>query len=279
VQPAIPPTTRADSEQRRPRARRREHAQHHTEPTQREHPAASSVAQRRSLITDPCGIGGPRRQTRPMIDEPHDGASSLGEAKETVVALGRRLAADRLVVGTAGNVSVRTGGLVAMSPSGIPFDEIDAGDVAVLGLDGTRLSGLAPSSETPLHLAIYARTDAGAVVHHHGLHSAAVSTVVDELPAIHYYVTQLGGPPRVARYATYGTPELAESVDAALAGRTAALLQNHGAVAYGRTPAEAYARAELVEWLCATWATASRLGSPRILTEDELAAVRERAAQ
>lgn len=202
---------------------------------------------------------------------------SLREAKEAVVALGLRLARDRLVVGTAGNVSVRTGGLVAISPTGVPFDRVTSEDVAVLGADGTLVSG-APSSEAPLHLAIYDRTDASAVVHHHGLHSAAVSTVCDVLPAVHYYVTQLGGPPRVARYATYGTPELAASVEEALRDRTAALMQNHGAVAHGRTPDEAYARAELVEWLCALWSEASRLGTPRLLTDEELDRVRRRAA-
>jgi L-fuculose-phosphate aldolase len=200
---------------------------------------------------------------------------SLREAKEAVVELGLRLQRDRLVVGTAGNVSVRTGELVAISPTGVPFDRVTGEDVAVLGADGTWISG-DPSSESPLHLAIYQRTEAAAVVHHHGLHSAAVSTVCAELPAIHYYVTQLGGPPRVARYATYGTPELAESVEEALRERTAALMQNHGAVAYGATPDEAYARAELVEWLCALWSEASRLGTPRILTDDELDRVRRR---
>lgn len=199
---------------------------------------------------------------------------SLAAAKQAVVDLGRRLAADRLVVGTAGNVSVRSGELVAVSPSGMPYADITPDDVAVLGLDGTdRGNPHPPSSEAPLHLAVYATTDAGAVVHHHGLHSAAVSTVCDELPAVHYYVVKLGGAPRVARYATYGTPELAASVQAALEGRSAALMQNHGAVAYGATPEEAYDRAELVEWLCAMWAEAARLGTPRVLGADELAAV------
>jgi L-fuculose-phosphate aldolase len=202
---------------------------------------------------------------------------SLAEAKAAVVELGLRLKQDRLVVGTAGNVSVRTGELVAISPTGVPFDRVTSDDVAVLGADGTLISG-DPSSEAPLHLAVYQRTDAAAIVHHHGLHSAAVSTVCDVLPAVHYYVTQLGGPPRVARYATYGTPELAESVEDALRDRTAALMRNHGAVAYGSTPDEAYARAELVEWLCALWSEASRLGTPRVLTDDELAQVRRRAS-
>ncbi|GAA4560613.1 class II aldolase/adducin family protein [Pseudonocardia xishanensis] len=210
---------------------------------------------------------------------PRAETSSLAAAKQAVVDLGRRLAADGLVVGTAGNVSVRTGELVAVSPSGMPYRDITTEDVAVLGLDGTDLGGGRPSSEAPLHLAVYASTDAAAVVHHHGLHSAAVSTVCDVLPAVHYYVMKLGGPPRVAPYATYGTPELAASVEAALAGRTAALMQSHGAVAYGASPDEAYDRAELVEWLCAMWAAAVRLGDPRVLDDAELAAVVRRMGE
>ncbi|TQM10841.1 class II aldolase/adducin family protein [Pseudonocardia kunmingensis] len=202
---------------------------------------------------------------------------ALDDARRQVAECGRRMVADGLVLGTAGNVSVRVGELVAVSPSGTPYDRIEPQDVSVVDLAGQRVDGPhAPSSETPMHLAIYARTGAGAIVHHHGLHSAAVSTVVDELPALHYYVLQLGGPVRVASYATYGTPELARSVRAALEGRTAALMQNHGAVAHGDTLETAYDRARLVEWLCALHVMATGMGSPRVLSGEELAAVARR---
>lgn len=205
---------------------------------------------------------------------------ALEAARREVAECGRRMLADGLVLGTAGNVSVRVGELVAISPSGMPYERITAADVAVVGLDGNRVDGLhAPSSETPMHLGIYARTAARAVVHHHGLHSAAVSTVVNELPALHYYVLQLGGPVRVARYATYGTPELAQSVCAALADRTAALMQNHGAVAYGDSLDQAYDRARLLEWLCALHVTATGMGTPRALTGAELDAVVRRRSE
>jgi L-fuculose-phosphate aldolase len=202
---------------------------------------------------------------------------ALAAARREVAECGRRMIADGLVLGTAGNVSVRVGELVAVSPSGMAYDRIEPADVAVVDLDGNRVDGPhAPSSETPMHLAVYAETGAGAVVHHHGLHSAAVSTVVEELPALHYYVLQLGGPVRVARYATYGTAELARAVHAALRDRTAALMQNHGAVAHGDTLEQAYDRARLVEWLCALHVTATGIGTPRVLTADELAAVARR---
>jgi L-fuculose-phosphate aldolase len=203
--------------------------------------------------------------------------TDLAAARRAVAACGRRLLADGLVLGTAGNVSVRVGDLVAVSPSGMPYDQVEAADVAVVDLGGKRIDGPhVPSSETPMHLDIYATTGAAAVVHHHGLHSAALSTVLDELPPIHYYALRLGGPVRVARYATYGTPELARSVDAALEDRTAALMQNHGAVAYGATLDEAYDRAQLLEWLCAMHTVATGVGTPRVLSDDELAEVARR---
>jgi L-fuculose-phosphate aldolase len=203
--------------------------------------------------------------------------TDLAAARRAVAACGRRLLADGLVLGTAGNVSVRVGDLVAVSPSGMPYDQVEAADVAVVDLGGKRIDGPhVPSSETPMHLDIYATTGAAAVVHHHGLHSAALSTVLDELPPIHYYALRLGGPVRVARYATYGTPELARSVDAALEDRTAALMQNHGAVAYGATLDEAYDRAQLLEWLCAMHTVATGVGTPRVLSDDELADVARR---
>lgn len=206
-------------------------------------------------------------------------SDALEHARRQVAECGRRMLADGLVLGTAGNVSVRVGELVAVSPSGTPYDRIEPRDVSVVDLGGKQVDGPhPPSSETPMHLDVYAATGAGAVVHHHGLQSAAVSTVLDELPALHYYVLQLGGPVRVARYATYGTPELARSVRAALEGRTAALMQNHGAVAHGDTLDAAYDRALLLEWLCALHVTATGIGTPRALTGDELAAVARRRA-
>jgi L-fuculose-phosphate aldolase len=207
-------------------------------------------------------------------------SDALEHARRQVAECGRRMLADGLVLGTAGNVSVRVGELVAVSPSGTPYDRIEPQDVSVVDLAGTRVDGPhAPSSETPMHLEVYAATGAGAVVHHHGLHSAAVSTVVDELPALHYYVLQLGGPVRVARYATYGTPELARSVRDALEDRTAALMQNHGAVAHGDSLDVAYDRARLLEWLCALHVTATGIGTPRALTGEELAAVARRRTE
>lgn len=202
--------------------------------------------------------------------------SSIEEAVRAVVAGGLRLISDGLVEGTAGNVSVRHGDQVVISPSSIPYHLIRPEDVCVLNLDGeivSRPNGPRPSTETGMHLRIYRETDARAVVHHHGLHSVAVSTVTDVLPALHYYIVRLGGPVRVAPYARYGTDRLARNVLLALEDRNAALMQNHGAITYGASLDQAFDRALLLEWLCRLQVTAASMGTPRGLSELDLAEV------
>ena len=121
-----------------------------------------------------------------------------------------------------------------------------------------------------MHLSVYRGSDASSVVHHHGLKSAALSTLFDVVPTIHYYVAQLGGSLRVAPYARYGTDALAVGVMAALEDRVAALMKNHGAVAHGATLELAYKRAQLVEWLCAMYIEAASIGTPRELTDADM---------
>jgi L-fuculose-phosphate aldolase len=190
-----------------------------------------------------------------------------------VADCGRQMLADRLAVGSSGNISVRLSGedLIAITPSGIPYQAISAEDVCVLGLDGRPVAATAlPSSETPLHLAVYAATPARAVVHTHSPVAAALSTVADELPPIHYAILNLGGAVRVAPYATFGSVQLAENAVAGLAGRHAVLLQNHGAVTCGGDLGQAYDRAALLEWLAVMYTTAVSAGRPRILSPAEL---------
>ncbi|MFF9204804.1 class II aldolase/adducin family protein [Streptomyces sp. NPDC014986] len=200
-------------------------------------------------------------------------------AWEELVGTARRTVADGLVVGTSGNVSVRVGDTVLVTPSGVPYDRLGPRDVTGVDLAGRQvLGGLVPTSELPMHLAVYRTTGARAVVHTHAVHATAVSTLVDELPLIHYMAAALGGPVRVARYATYGTDELAENMLRALDGRTGCLLQNHGTVTHGTTLARAYDRTAQLEWMCRVWLTASSVPalSPRLLTVDQVAEAGER---
>lgn len=181
------------------------------------------------------------------------------------------MAADGLVVGTSGNVSARAGDLIAVSPSGLPYEDLTPELVGVHRLDGEPVEApLAPTSELPMHLAVYAHTDARAAVHTHSVAATAVSTLVEAVPSVHYQVAAFGGPVRVARYATYGTPELAANMTAALAGRTGCLLANHGTMAIGRDLAEAYTRARYLEWVCDVWLRASAAGTPALLPDEEI---------
>ena len=121
-----------------------------------------------------------------------------------------------------------------------------------------------------MHLAIYAATDAKAVVHTHSPEVIALSAARSELPAIHYAITGLGGPVRVAPYVRFGSADLATAAVQALDGRSAVILRNHGAVSYGRDLAQAYERALLLEWLARTYRLALSYGAPAILSAAEL---------
>lgn len=198
-------------------------------------------------------------------------------ATESLVEFGQRMARDRLVVGSAGNISMRFGETILMTPSGINYEDVDAASITVLDAYGSRLEGTGRrSSEWPMHQQVYRLTDASAIVHTHSPFATAVSTVCDEIPAVHYSVLRLGGPNvRVAPYTTFGSDDLAQLAADALADRTGALLQNHGAIVYGATLAEAYDRALLLEWLAEVYWRGLQIGTPRILDAAELAAVRE----
>lgn len=201
----------------------------------------------------------------------------LEQARTAIADGGRRLLADGLVVGTAGNLSVRVGERIAISPSGVDYDAVTPDDVAVVTLDGVHEAGRPPSTELPLHLATYRRPDVAAIVHTHSAKATALGLVADVLPAVHYLVVDLGGPVPVLPFALPGSEELATAIAGALAdpGRTALLLRNHGTVTVGDTLARAHARAVTLEWLAGLWHDASLHGDPAVVTDAELAAVAE----
>jgi L-fuculose-phosphate aldolase len=204
----------------------------------------------------------------------------LERERVRVAAAARRLAADGLVKGTAGNVSERTGELVAVTPTGSRFESISADDVAVVDLEGDHVYGeLVATSELGLHLGVYRRYDAGAVVHTHAPVATALSCVLGEVPLVHYQMLAFGGSVRVAPYATFGTPELAELTLDALQGRSAALMANHGAIVYARNLDTAMEQSELLEWVCELYWRASAVGTPRTLDESAQLAFVETVSQ
>ena len=232
----------------------------------------------------------------------------LGELRAEIAAVCTGLAAAGLVVGTAGNGSARAGGLIAVTPSGLDYAALTAELVGVHRLDGSAVEApLQPSSELPLHLAVYAAAETGgtdgsagvggstgsagsagvagvagvagagagvaAIVHTHAPAATALSALVDEVPAIHYQVASFGGPVAVAPYATYGTGELAANVVTALAGRSACLMANHGAVTTGPDLRTAVTRAQALEWVCDVYLRAAAAGRPRLLPPEEIETV------
>ncbi|MEU6178234.1 class II aldolase/adducin family protein [Streptomyces coeruleorubidus] len=228
---------------------------------------------------DERGAGGVRGGGQDVGESRRRGASAEeARACEELVTTARRTVSDGLVVGTSGNVSVRVGDTVLVTPSGVPYDRLEPDDVTGVDLDGRQVLGtLAPTSELPMHLAVYRTTGARAVVHTHAVHATAVSTLVSELPLIHYMAAALGGAVRVAPYATYGTGELAENMLRALADRSGCLLQNHGTITHGTSLDQAYDRTAQLEWMCRLWLTAASVPglSPSLLSGEQLAEAQE----
>ncbi|SDC44612.1 L-fuculose 1-phosphate aldolase [Actinokineospora iranica] len=190
----------------------------------------------------------------------------LRALREQVATASRRLAAEGLVLGTAGNVSARQGDLIAITPTGARLADLRAELITVIDPGGEVVEGtFAPTSELDLHLGVYRRYRAGAVVHTHAPMATALSLVLDELPCVHYQLMELGGTVPVAPYRTFGTTELAEAVLAALDGRTAALMANHGGITHGPDLDAALSRTLLLEWGCELYWRAATLGVPRTL--------------
>ena len=204
----------------------------------------------------------------------------LESAREQVASACSRLADQGLVVGTAGNVSLRVDDNVVVTPTGGVFGAMTAEQMPVVDLKGNLVDGkLGPTSELALHLSIYERMDAGAVVHTHAPYATALSCVLDEVPAVHYSMLMFGGSLRVAPYATFGTEQLAENVQSALEGRTACLMQNHGTVGYGHDLEYAVEAALLVEWACTVYWRARAIGEPVALTDEQLQDVAAQVAR
>lgn len=205
-------------------------------------------------------------------------------ARAALVAAAQRVAEAGLVVGSAGNLSLRAGERILITRRGAELDAMDPHDCVEVFRGESAMSDdyapeSRPSSELPLHAAIYAATDAGAIVHTHSHYATVLGTLVDELPAVHYTIIKFGGAVRVARYETFGTEELAASVIDALKDRNAALMANHGAIVAGREIEIAVSMAIHLEWLASIYYHAILCGTPSILPDSELDAVRDRVRQ
>lgn len=213
-----------------------------------------------------------------MSDAPS--RAEIDTAREQIAAASRRVAASGLVIGTGGNLSQRVGEHFAITATGAVLESLRPEDVSIVDRDGhTAIPGPEPSSELYLHLGIYERYGAGAVVHTHSPTATALSTLLDEVPLVHYQMLLLGGTIPVAPYHTFGTPELAEATVTALGGKTAALMANHGSIVYAHDLANAVENALLLEWACNVYWRAAALGTPRTISREDQQKVIEAAAQ
>ncbi|MFB6138750.1 MAG: class II aldolase/adducin family protein [Halobacteriaceae archaeon] len=221
----------------------------------------------------------PDSRDPPADDPPTDDLPSAPE-RTAVAEAGRELVAADLTTGRGGNVSVRTDdGRLAVSPSGMAYDAVTPADVPVLAPDGTVVAGdRDPSSETPMHRALYdARPDAGAVVHTHSPYATTFAVLDEPVPPAHYLVAFAGSHVPVAPYETYGTAALGEAAADTLGEQfDACLLRNHGVVALGEDLDAAFETAQMVEFAARVAYQASCIGDPVLLPEDEVGRVRER---
>lgn len=201
--------------------------------------------------------------------------SSEADLRAAIVEAMRRLETAGLNQGTSGNVSVRWGDGLLITPSGIPSDALRAGDVVRLGPDGTSSGPLAPSSEWRFHRDILAaRPELGAVVHAHPPHATAFAICRRDVPAAHYMIAAAGGPTiRCARYATFGTQALSDHALEALKDRTACLLGQHGQISLGKDLEHALWTAIEVETISRMYVQALTLGEPPVLSDEEMARV------
>lgn len=190
-----------------------------------------------------------------------------------LIAAARRLDAAGFMPSKSGNVSVREGDGFVITPAALPYAATTEADLVRVAADGGATGRHRPSSEWQLHAAIYAaRPDAGAVVHTHSPRATALSCARRGIPPFHYMVLMAGGDVRCAPHATFGTAALAGNAVAALAGRRAVLLANHGVVALGATLAAAVTLAFEIENLAGQYLDLLAAGlDPVLLDAAELA--------
>jgi len=177
--------------------------------------------------------------------------------------------------GTSGNISVRQDDGLLITPTSKPYAEMEPQDIVFLRMDGTSEGPLRPSSEWRIHRDIYReRPDVHAIVHAHPIYATTLAIMGRDIPPVHYMVAIFGGATvRCAPYATFGTAELSEHALEALRDRRACLLAHHGIVAAGKTLAHTMWLAAELEVLARQYHGALQIGTPPLLSEEEIARV------
>jgi len=196
-----------------------------------------------------------------------------GELRQGLIDAGRRMNASGINRGHAGNLSVRVADGFLITPTGMAYEDLLVEDIVLMAADGSLAEGQRkPSSEWFFHRDIYrARADAGAIVHLHSPYATALACTRRSIPAFHYMIAEAGGVDiRCAAYATFGTQALADAAVAALAGRQACLLANHGQIALGPDIDRALEMAHAVEDLARQYCLTLQIGGPVSLDDAEM---------
>ncbi len=213
------------------------------------------------------------------------------QEKQLVLEMSRLMVKRGLVIGTAGNISLRLKadnehGLLAITPSSRHYDSLNIDDIQVIDFDSNHIEGeLIPSIETLLHIGIYqARKGVNAVIHTHSVFASVVSVIGSEIPSIvEDQVMLIGGEIRIAKYAPPQSPRQIANVLTALEDRFGVLLAHHGAIAVGRTIQEAFDNCEIIEKTAKIYYLALSLGEVKLLSaealQDCLAAFRRKLNQ
>ncbi|WP_301100378.1 class II aldolase/adducin family protein [Propionivibrio sp.] len=210
----------------------------------------------------------------------------MTELRQKLIATARRMVAAGLNTGTAGNLSVRVQGPeenasgFLITPSGMDYGLLQPEDIVFMRLDGTHGGQRQPSSEWRFHRDLYAaRPEANAVLHAHSPFATSIACLRRDIPPFHYMIARFGGDTlRCAAYATFGTQALSDAALAAMRGRRACLLANHGMLVFGHDLEQALALGDELETLCQQYWRACTIGSPVLLDADEMATVLEKFA-
>ncbi|MDD2663791.1 MAG: class II aldolase/adducin family protein [Dechloromonas sp.] len=199
----------------------------------------------------------------------------MADPRAELIAAAQAMRPAGLNRGTAGNLSVRNGDGFLITPTGMAYDALLPDDIPRLALDGTSAGQRKPSSEWRFHRDLYAsRPEVGAVLHAHSPFAVSLACLRVDIPPFHYMIARFGGDTvRCADYAIFGSAELSTAALAAMEGRKACLLANHGLLVAGRDLAEAFALAVELEELCEQYWRACQLGSPVLLSAAEMAEV------
>ena len=199
----------------------------------------------------------------------------LQKERKNIVEYGLKLKEKGLVKLTGGNLSIynRKENLIAISPSGIPYEDIKLEDVVIIDPIGKIVEGnKKPSTEYKIHTKIYNNLDdINSVVHTHPIYSTTISCMKEEIPPIHYLVAYSGKKVPCAKYAPFGTKQLAKNTMKAIGkNHKAVLLSNHGLVTIGQDIKEALTINEIIEYVAQIYYRTKSCNNPQPLNKKQI---------